>query len=61
MALSEKDLPKSWVKFYGAFMAFGDEVVLATCRTCLALIASDHFPAHTEWHESCNHAVVRGS
>lgn len=57
MPMTEADLPDEWTKWYGNFVNFGEEVVIATCRRCFALVNSDYFAAH---NDHCADVSLRG-
>lgn len=50
MPLTESDLPADWTENYGAFVSFGDDLVMATCKECFASVNSDSFAAHRQHH-----------
>lgn len=50
MPLTESDLPADWTKNYGAFVSFGEDLVMGTCKECFVSVNSDSFTAHTEYH-----------
>jgi hypothetical protein len=50
MAMTESDLPPDWTDHFGAFVSFGDTMVMGTCRKCYALVNSDSFADHRIWH-----------